>query len=312
MRKSPTATTTPASLFTSGSGSKDPSSVNIKVACRCRPPNAGDLISDTPRTVTVDKVGQKVSVLVKNNDKKDFSFDKVYDGSATQETIYNEIAAPIVEEVLNGYTCTIFAYGQTGTGKTYTMEGDTTDLGIVDDAGLTVLPEAAGIIPRVVNHIFDRLGTIDGAGFSVHVSHLELYNETICDLLSNDDEREVRIMTAHVPPAAGKRAADTRDTVILAGVEKVLVRNAAETLELMKKGMRKRTTAATLANKKSSRSHCVFIIYVVVTQVIDGESVLLTGKLNLVDLAGSENMEKADTSGNGKITINNNQNKAKH
>lgn len=281
------------------SGSKDPSSVNIKVACRCRPANPGEVTSDHNTRIRIQPLSRQVTVDQKKASNT-FTFDKVYDGTATQETIYNEIAAPIVEEVLNGYTCTIFAYGQTGTGKTYTMEGDTSSLGTVDPFGRTEMPAGAGIIPRVVNHMFDRLGGIDGAGYSVHVSHLELYNETICDLLSSNDEKEVRIMTAHVSPAAGKKETETRDTVILSGAEKVLVKDATEMLELMKRGMKKRFTAATLTNKNSSRSHCVFIIYVVVSQIIDGESVLLTGKLNLVDLAGSENMEKADTSRNGK------------
>lgn len=299
MRSSSTSTAAPA-LFVSGS--KDPSSVNIKVACRCRPANAGEVTSDSTghNKVIVDQRSRQVTVKHKGNTST-FPFDKVYNGNVTQETIYREIAAPIVEEVLNGYTCTIFAYGQTGTGKTYTMEGDSSNFGTVDATGHTELSHEAGIIPRVVNQIFDRLDSFYGSGYSVHVSHLELYNETICDLLATNDVREVRIMTTHVSPAAGKKAADTRDTVLLSGVERILVKDATETLELMKRGMKKRFTAATLTNKKSSRSHCVFIIYVVVSQIIDGESVLLTGKLNLVDLAGSENMDLSGTFSNGKL-----------
>jgi kinesin family protein 11 len=89
---------------------------------------------------------------------------QVFGQYSTQKEVFNEAVAPIVDEVLQGYNCTVFAYGQTGTGKTYTMEGD---IGC---------PENAGVIPRSVRTIFEKLDNI-GADYTVRVSFLELYNE---------------------------------------------------------------------------------------------------------------------------------------
>ena len=93
------------------------------------------------------------------------------------------MVSPLVKEVLQGYNCTVFAYGQTGTGKTFTMEGDpTSNLPIDKDPN-------SGIIPRALGAIFDGLRTGDSGEWSVRVSFLELYNEEIFDLLSSPDDQ---------------------------------------------------------------------------------------------------------------------------
>ena len=102
---------------------------------------------------------------------KKFNFDKVFNQYATQEEVYTSVVAPVVHEVLEGFNCTVFAYGQTGTGKTHTMEGE------IDD------PELKGIIPRAVEHIFETLDARKETEYSVKVSFLELYNEQLEDLL---------------------------------------------------------------------------------------------------------------------------------
>ena len=102
---------------------------------------------------------------------KKFNFDKVFNQYATQEEAYTSVVAPVVHEVLEGFNCTVFAYGQTGTGKTHTMEGQ------IDD------PELKGIIPRAVEHIFETLDARKETEYSVKVSFLELYNEQLEDLL---------------------------------------------------------------------------------------------------------------------------------
>ncbi|OAD69614.1 hypothetical protein PHYBLDRAFT_91038, partial [Phycomyces blakesleeanus NRRL 1555(-)] len=188
-----------------------------------------------------------------------YSFDHVFDDQSTQEHVYNEVAQPILDEVLRGYNCTILAYGQTGTGKTYTMEGD-----LSDHAGKHG-PEA-GIIPRTIYKLFETLDA-QGAEYSVRVSLIELYNEEIRDLLNPSDEtKSLRIFD----PSGG------------AG------------LHILQKGSMYRSIGTTKCNDKSSRSHSVFTLTVRIKETLPGgDEVLKVGKLNLVDLAGSENISRS-------------------
>lgn len=178
--------------------------------------------------------------------------------------------------MLGGYNCTIFAYGQTGTGKTYTMTGDLTEShGSYSDT--------AGIIPRVLYNLFSHLEA-EGGEYTVKCSFLELYNEELRDLLSIDDNVQVKIFD----DSSKKKA------IIIQGMEETFIRSAEEGSRLLKHGSHKRQVAATKCNDLSSRSHTVFTITVHVKETSeDGEEILRTGKLNLVDLAGSENVGRS-------------------
>lgn len=118
---------------------------------------------------------------------KSFNFDRVFGPKSSQSEVYKTVVGPLIDQVMQGYNCTVFAYGQTGTGKTHTMEGCMgTDVPIERD------PQA-GIIPRALNALFDNLTVSDATEWSVRVSFLELYNEEIFDLLSaNDDHSKLR------------------------------------------------------------------------------------------------------------------------
>lgn len=180
--------------------------------------------------------------------------------------------------MIAGYNCTIFAYGQTGTGKTYTMSGDMTET-------FGMLSEAAGIIPRVLQSLFNKL-EIDDAESSVKCSFIELYNEELRDLISADETAKLKIYDDN----SGKRGVST----IVQGMEESHIKTANEGLKLLQQGSHKRQVAATKCNDLSSRSHTVFTITAYIKRTAEnGEDYVSAGKLNLVDLAGSENIQRS-------------------
>ncbi|KFM22480.1 125 kDa kinesin-related protein, partial [Auxenochlorella protothecoides] len=192
------------------------------------------------------------------------------------ERLYDSTVAPLVEEMLEGFNCTIFAYGQTGTGKTYTMTGG--DLA----QGSAEMTDSAGVIPRAIHQVFSYLESLGAQEFTVKASYLELYNEEVTDLLALGSE----------PPKV--RILEDRTGVVLNGLEEAQVRSASDIFSLLDQGTAKRRTAETLLNKQSSRSHTVFVITVSVREILaEGEEVIRVGKLYLVDLAGSENITRS-------------------
>ena len=241
---------------------------NVKVAVRCRPLNAEEKRTSQPGVVACDTERGLVTVSHSNTGRKlekTYSFDHVYGMYSSQEEVFDSIARPIVEEALDGFNCTIFAYGQTGTGKTHTMEGS--DL---------TCPENAGIVPRSVKAIFDQLGG-SNVEFTIRVSFLELYNEELQDLLSTDSEKKLRLCE------------DVRKGLICQNLEEVNVLSEGDIFDILQRGIRLRQTAETLCNKNSSRSHSIFTLKMFIKETnVDGEDVVRQGQLNLVDLAGSE------------------------
>ncbi|XP_015610457.1 kinesin-like protein Klp61F [Cephus cinctus] len=261
--------------------SKKEKNQHIQVFVRVRPPNNAE---KTGKSSTVVDVASSKEVFVRerpqDNISKKFTFDKVFGPSSQQLEVYNAVVNPLLEEVLAGYNCTVFAYGQTGTGKTFTMEG------LSNDSNMDWRTNSdSGIIPRSLSHLFDELRLLDAQEYTVRVSFLELYNEELFDLLSpNDDASKIRLY----------EDATRKGAVIIHGLEEVTVHNKAEVYKILEKGSEKRQTAATLMNAHSSRSHTVFSITVHIKEnTVDGEELLKTGKLNLVDLAGSENVGRS-------------------
>jgi kinesin family protein 11 len=123
---------------------------------------------------------------------KSYNFDGAYDEETTQSDFFAEVGKPIVEEVLKGFNCTIFAYGQTGTGKTFTMEGLKDE---ATGAGCAPGTKGAGIIPRAVEQIFADLQAL-GIEYTVRVCAMELYNEELSDLIATgDDNKEIKLVT---------------------------------------------------------------------------------------------------------------------
>ncbi|XP_012540169.1 kinesin-like protein Klp61F [Monomorium pharaonis] len=254
---------------------------HIQVFVRVRPLNNSEKFG---KSVSVLELPSNKEVVVhekqQSNHSKKFTFDKVFGPSSKQIDVYNAVVSPLLEEVLAGYNCTVFAYGQTGTGKTFTMEG------ISNDPTLHWQSDtSAGIIPRALSHLFDELRLLEAQEYTIRVSFLELYNEELFDLLSStDDASKIRLY----------EDATRKGSVIIHGLEEVTVHNKNEVYKILEKGSEKRQTAATLMNAHSSRSHTVFSITIHIKEnTIDGEELLKTGKLNLVDLAGSENVGRS-------------------
>ena len=251
--------------------------------------------------------------------EKTYAFDRVFGPAASQAEVYDEAVRPVVDEVLRGFNCTIFAYGQTGTGKTYTMEGGD---GFAASARNASPPESAGIVPRAVSQIFDHLRA-EAQEFSVKFTFLELYNEEITDLLaepsgghhpnnpeagnptgggpSSDDTAAQSGSSSFAPASQGaSRSAhhalmeDGRGGVSVRNLEEAEARTPGEIFARLARGVGRRRTAETLCNAHSSRSHSVFTLTVrAKTTSEEGEDLAVVGKLNLVDLAGSENVGRS-------------------
>ena len=215
---------------------------------------------------------------------QNFTFDHVYDELSTQEFVYENTAKHSVLSVLEGYNATILAYGQTGTGKTYTMEGFKYSAG----------DPQRGIVPRSMEEIFRfiQMQSSQNTTFMVRASYLQIYNEVISDLLKID-RTSLQIRE------------DKKKGVFVEGLSEWAVRSPNEIYSLMQKGALSRATATTKMNDLSSRSHAVFIIIVEQMTQLDDQyddpedapKQIKVGKLNLVDLAGSERVRVTGATG---------------
>lgn len=215
------------------------------------------------------------------SNKYEFSFDHVFGPQTSQAQVFEEISQ-LVQSALDGYNVCIFAYGQTGSGKTFTMEGPSTDH--------LILKDNSGMIPRAVEQIFETAGALVEKGwkFDIEVSFLEIYNETIRDLLNNngankDVKHDIRMTSSN------------SNEVYVTELTIVKVANQQETYNLLKKASHNRSVAETKCNERSSRSHCVF------RMKISGQNEKTmetsTGLLNLIDLAGSERLKESGSQG---------------
>ncbi|XP_078499533.1 kinesin-like protein KIF11 [Lissotriton helveticus] len=264
---------------------KDDKGKNIQVVVRCRPFNLQERKGGSYSVIDCEPVRKEIAVrpggINEKIGRKTYTFDMVFGPSAKQIEVYRNVVCPILDEVIMGYNCTVFAYGQTGTGKTFTMEGERSP-----DGEFTWEEDPlAGIIPRTLHQIFEKLSE-NGTEFSVKVSLLEIYNEELFDLLSPCPDVGERLQMFDDP--RNKRG------VIIKGLEEVTVHNKNEVYQILERGAAKRTTASTLMNAYSSRSHSVFSVTIHMKETtVDGEELVKIGKLNLVDLAGSENIGRS-------------------
>ncbi|WRX33999.1 Kinesin motor domain - like 10 [Theobroma cacao] len=261
--------------------------VNVQVILRCRPLSEDEMRIHTPVVISCNESRREVCAVQNIANKqidRTFLFDKVFGPSSQQKELFDLAVSPIVNEVLEGYNCTIFAYGQTGTGKTYTMEG-----GARKKNG--EFPTDAGVIPRAVKQIFDILEA-QNAEYSMKVTFLELYNEEITDLLAPEETSKFVVDDKTKKPIALME--DGKGGVFVRGLEEEIVTTANEIYKILEKGSAKRRTAETLLNKQSSRSHSIFSITIHIKECTpEGEEMIKCGKLNLVDLAGSENISRS-------------------
>ncbi|KAH7107567.1 kinesin-domain-containing protein [Auriculariales sp. MPI-PUGE-AT-0066] len=281
------------------------SECNIQVVIRCRRRSSKEISESSPIVVTTN--GPKSTEIVVQTESqtsalgivqmaptRTYPYDTVFGPEADQSLVYEDVVAPKLDEVINGYNCTIFAYGQTGTGKTYTMQGDLvpTPLGYPSPS--------AGMIPRALHKLFLHLNE-RFSDFTVKVSYIELYNEELRDLLSTD--LPAPTSTAQ-PMGAGKAKESQREElkiwddnkrggVTISGLKEVFVKDAADAIAVLTKGTERRQVAATRFNDHSSRSHTVFTLQVHTKESSGTDEFVRSGKLNLVDLAGAENIGRS-------------------
>uniref|UniRef100_A0A8C5A1D5 Kinesin-like protein n=1 Tax=Gadus morhua TaxID=8049 RepID=A0A8C5A1D5_GADMO len=238
---------------------------NIKVLCRFRPLNQSEIMRGDqfiPNFLADDTVSVG---------GKSYAFDRVFPTNTTQEQVYNTCAKQIVKDVLGGYNGTIFAYGQTASGKTHTMEGKLHD------------PHQMGIIPRIAEDIFNHIFAMDeNLEFHIKVSYFEIYMDKIRDLL---DVTKTNLAVHE----------DKNRVPFVKGCTERFVSSPDEVMDVIDEGKSNRHVAVTNMNEHSSRSHSIFLISIKQEHVETEQK--LCGKLYLVDLAGSEKVSKTGAAG---------------
>merc|ERR1712223_655294 len=252
-----------------GDQEKDgPAEDNIRVVCRFRPLNTSEEKAGSKFVVKFPSGADDQCVSIGG---KTYLFDKVLKPNVTQDQVYGSAAKNIVKDVLMGYNGTIFAYGQTSSGKTHTMEG------VIGDPGLQ------GVIPRIVNDVFNHIYSMEeNLEFHIKCSYFEIYMDKIRDLL---DPSKVNLAVHE----------DKNKSVYVKGATERFVSSPEEVLEVIEEGKSNRHIAVTNMNEHSSRSHSVFLINVKQENLENQKK--LSGKLYLVDLAGSEKVGKTGAEG---------------
>ena len=244
---------------------------NILVAVRCRPLSKKEKEISIKETVKVidDKtliIKDPYGFLNPNNvrgKEKKMNFDLVFSPIIGQEKIFDSTTKFLIDKVLNGFNATVFAYGVTGAGKTYTMLGN---------------DENPGIMVWTFRDLYQKLNEYKNREYIIKLWYVEIYNENIRDLLNNKNENlELR--------------EDPDEGIIINNITEIITNSMNEILNLLKKGNKNRTVEETDANKTSSRSHAILQIKVSFKEKNNGNSnnnMVKFGKLNLIDLAGSE------------------------
>lgn len=269
----------------------------VRVGVRIRPLTSKETSEGGKDVVLGNTFNRTISL-----SKRKFTYDSVFHSNVAQSDLYNDIAPPLLDAFLNGYNSTVLAYGQTGSGKTFTMGSEAHGNSFV--ANLKSSPslnESDGLIPRFMADIFTMLiqrkeasekavlklaGSSSGRGsdalidFSLSASFLEVYGEDIHDLL-DEDRQSLPIRE------------DSNGEVIVKGLRNTPITSDAEAMNVLNTGTMNRTTASTLMNHTSSRSHAVFTVNLQqTTRSAEGVDQSVESRLTFVDLAGSERMKK--------------------
>ncbi|XP_006796327.2 centromere-associated protein E [Neolamprologus brichardi] len=252
----------------------------VKVCVRVRPLIAREeSASENAEPVQIFWKADKKSIhqIDDGNSTKSFSFDRVFAADETTSQLYNDIAKPLVVSTVEGYNGTIFAYGQTSSGKTFTMMGTSRTL---------------GVIPQAVEDVFQTIKNFPKKEFLLRVSYMEIYNETVTDLLVDSWKRKPLEVREQI-----------NKNIYVADLTEELVTSPAQVLAWIRKGEKNRHYGKTKMNQRSSRSHTIFRMILESRERSDpasGESsdgAIIVSHLNLVDLAGSERASQTGAEG---------------
>lgn len=203
-----------------------------------------------------------------------FAFDHIFGPETQQEDVFQEVSS-FVQSALDGYNVCLFSYGQTGSGKTFSMQGS--DMGV-----------HRGIIPRSVEKIMEEAKRLEGDGwtYTLEATFMEIYNETVRDLLGSSKE---------VSKGGLAIKMDSEGSAHVPGLNRCKIENQESIELLMKKANKKRSVAHTDMNSQSSRSHSVFTLHLIGHN--EAQGVVVKGCLNLCDLAGSERLSRSGATG---------------
>lgn len=261
---------------------------NVRIYLRIRPSRSEENNSQRSNCcLTVDPHNPHQAVhLVNGNKAEAFTYDCVGGPETEQEAIFESVAKPVTEYCLHGYNGTIFAYGQTGSGKTFTMQGPMTEANLIDFS-------QRGLIPRTFEYLFECIRAEEeqdaenGREFLCKCSYVEIYNETIFDLLE---------ATGSAANTCNLRE-DIKRGVYIEGAREEIINSPSEAYEVYERGSLNRHVAETSMNRESSRSHSVFTLFIQSKQRVGEIIDIRESRFNLVDLAGSERQQMTGTTG---------------
>ena len=246
---------------------------NILVAVRCRPLSKKEKEISTKETIKIIdektlKLKDPNGFLNPNNvraQEKIMNFDYVFAPFIGQEEIFNKTTKFLIDKIINGFNATVFAYGVTGAGKTYTMLGN---------------DENPGIMVWTFRELYKRINEYKNREYLIKLRYVEIYNENIRDLLNTKNEKNENLELRE----------DPEEGIIINNITEIITNSINEILHLLKKGNKNRTVEETDANKTSSRSHAILQIKVSFKEKNNenNNNEVKFGKLNLIDLAGSE------------------------
>jgi hypothetical protein len=253
----------------------------IRVYCRVKPPPHND--------ASCAEIANGTSILLRaphpessaETEKADsFHFTGAFSNNLTQEDVYNTTAQPLVDALFEGRNCLLFSYGPTNSGKTYTIEGDESN---------------PGILPRVLDEVFTRSKDIEqktaGTSIFIWATYLEVYNENVYDLLGANADNRIPM-----------KIKEENGNIVVKGLREIQIRSLKEAQKILQYGQANRQTAETNVNLDSSRSHSIFNIRLVFQMKRDtehggSEITELSPKFSIVDLAGSERSSRSQTTG---------------
>ncbi|KAG9397062.1 Kinesin motor domain [Carpediemonas membranifera] len=254
------------------------STERVHVTIRCRPPNSTELAKSDYSNVVEIQSEQHVAVEKSLGETKKYNFDHVLGPDTTQQKVFEACGMEVVDSCLNGYNGTIMAYGQTGTGKTFTLSNHT--------------PGQEGVISRAMVRLFETADRDPDHDYEITVSYIQIYREMVQDLLdTTKDNLAIR---------------ENNNGMYLDGVTKRRVTHVDEVIGVITEGNTNRVVANTKMNAESSRSHAVLFTYIdrvdkmderVYTENKNTKRTKLSGKLVLLDLAGSERMKRTKAVG---------------
>lgn len=291
----PSFTAAAANNFFQGKGAKESTEEAVKVAIRIRPlasqndPQVGTRAWKASRernTIAEISADKKSSRYQSTASESEYEFDKVFGEDANTNEIYNELVGDIVESVSNGINGTVFTYGQTSSGKTFTMRGDDSK----KDSSIGIIQMAA---KEIFNTIQKEKSNNPNSECNVRVSYTEIYNEELRDLLNDSKRKTATSLTIRE---------DKRGSITVEGRKEVAVSSLAELMEVFRIGETNKSVGCTKMNDRSSRSHVIFQVTLQKKTTLDtdeekenddendGIVVSTTSTLNLVDLAGSESV----------------------